>query len=397
MVCAWLLLVASDGAAQCVGDCDGGGRVTVGELVIGVNIALGSRPLDDCRSFDRNGNDRIEIGELLAAVAAALDACPTPAATPTPAASDTPTATATSTPTATPPNLPPVVDPIAIYRTFPGFEIRLPLPVRDPEERELSCEVFDLPDGAEYDSEAREVHWTPTGDQVGPFYLPFSCEDDAAPPQASTGELIFRVTPLDGCAIPTCDPASGCTVALPPPGEACCDGAPVVRVVEPDAPCPEGRVGYTGRNRDGSFGRLENCDFLQMDVQLQSGASLRFNVESRCLNTNTPVGMRTRMETASRGLVFDVTVPPVFLQPRSDGFDYRLGVRMPIGGGGPFFDLEDAEANLYVTLTDSAGVSVDRSVRVRLTSTRLPLLPEADSTPTATPTVRLPTPTPPAN
>jgi len=395
MVSAGLLLVASDGAAQCVGDCDGGGRVTVGELVTGVNIALGMRPLDDCRSFDRNNNGRIEIGELLAAVGAALNTCPTQAATSSPTATDTPTATVTSTPTATP-NLPPVVDPIPIYRTFPGFEIRLPLPVRDPEERELSCEVFDLPDGAEYDGEAREVRWTPAEDQVGPYYLPFSCEDDAAPPQVSTGELIFRVTPLDDCAIPTCDPATGCTVALRPPEESCCDGAPVARILEPEAPCPEGTVGYTGRNRDGSFGRLENCDFLQMDVQLQSSTSVRFNVETRCLNTNTPVGMVARMDTASRGLVFDVTVPPVFLQPRSDGFDYRLGARMPIGGGGPFFDLEDGEANLHVTLTDSSGLSVDRSVRVRLTSTRLPLLPEADSTPTATPTLRSPTPTPPS-
>jgi hypothetical protein len=393
MVCAGLLVIASGSRAQCTGDCDGSGSISVGELVVGVNIALGGRPLDDCPSFDRNGNGRVDIGELLAAVAAALGACPTPAATATPVATETPTATATSSPTATP-NLPPVVDPVPIYRSFPGYEIRLPLPVRDPEERELQCEVFDLPDGAGFDDETRELHWTPGEDQLGPFYVPFSCEDDAAPPQTAAGELIFRLTALDDCAIPTCAPATGCTVEMRPVDENCCAGEPTLRILEPDAPCPQGRVVFTGRNRDGSFGRLQNCDYLWMSVQQQSGATVFLNVETRCLNTATPIGIYARLANASRGLIFDRTLPPTFFQRRADGFDEKLFSRFQLTLTGPFFDLEDAEANLDVTLTDSNGVSVSESVRVRLTSTRLPELPEADSTPTATPTVRLPTPTP---
>ena len=42
-------------AASCVGDCNGNGAVTVNELIIGVNIALGSDSLDRCQSLDVNG------------------------------------------------------------------------------------------------------------------------------------------------------------------------------------------------------------------------------------------------------------------------------------------------------------------------------------------------------
>ncbi|OFV91254.1 MAG: hypothetical protein A3J75_05565 [Acidobacteria bacterium RBG_16_68_9] len=43
------------------GDCGGEGRVTVDELVKGVNIALGNMPLDRCPRFDANGNGRVTI------------------------------------------------------------------------------------------------------------------------------------------------------------------------------------------------------------------------------------------------------------------------------------------------------------------------------------------------
>ncbi len=40
----------------CFGDCNGDGRVTVDELLLGVNIALGSTPLTACPAFDCNSN-----------------------------------------------------------------------------------------------------------------------------------------------------------------------------------------------------------------------------------------------------------------------------------------------------------------------------------------------------
>ena len=63
------------GSITCVGDCDGNGSVSVGELVTGVNIALGSQSVDRCRAFDSSGNQRVEISELVAAVNRALNGC----------------------------------------------------------------------------------------------------------------------------------------------------------------------------------------------------------------------------------------------------------------------------------------------------------------------------------
>jgi D-alanyl-D-alanine carboxypeptidase len=59
----------------CVGDCDGLGTVTVDELVVGVNIALGNAGLDKCLSFDENGDDEVTVDELVAAVNSALNGC----------------------------------------------------------------------------------------------------------------------------------------------------------------------------------------------------------------------------------------------------------------------------------------------------------------------------------
>jgi hypothetical protein len=47
----------------------------VNELVTGVGIALGSRPLDDCRAFERNVDGEVSVAELVAAVNAALKGC----------------------------------------------------------------------------------------------------------------------------------------------------------------------------------------------------------------------------------------------------------------------------------------------------------------------------------
>jgi len=75
--------------AQCTGDCNGDGAVTVNEIVIGVNIALGSTPLSSCAVFDGDGSGDVAITELIRAVNFALTECPT-AATPTPNATPTP-------------------------------------------------------------------------------------------------------------------------------------------------------------------------------------------------------------------------------------------------------------------------------------------------------------------
>lgn len=97
VVVVLLLTHGSRALAQCAGDCRGDGEVTVDELILGVNIALGSAQIGQCGSFDTNGDGDVTINELISAVNNALGSCqateatPTPTGTPVPAASPTPT------------------------------------------------------------------------------------------------------------------------------------------------------------------------------------------------------------------------------------------------------------------------------------------------------------------
>ncbi|MDX2170698.1 MAG: YncE family protein [Deltaproteobacteria bacterium] len=60
----------------CAGDCSGDGEVTINEIILGVNIALGAAAVDECPAFDGNGDGDVAINELIAAVNAALTGCP---------------------------------------------------------------------------------------------------------------------------------------------------------------------------------------------------------------------------------------------------------------------------------------------------------------------------------
>jgi hypothetical protein len=53
--------------------------VVVGELIRGVNIALGTASVDACPAMDRNGNGQVVVNELVTAVTAALVGCGLPA------------------------------------------------------------------------------------------------------------------------------------------------------------------------------------------------------------------------------------------------------------------------------------------------------------------------------
>lgn len=55
-----------------VGDCDQSQRVTVDEILLGVTIALGERPLGACPRFDGDADGAVGVDELLAAVDALL-------------------------------------------------------------------------------------------------------------------------------------------------------------------------------------------------------------------------------------------------------------------------------------------------------------------------------------
>ncbi len=202
-----LPLALAGAARACVGDCDGDGEISISELVLGVNIALTAQPIASCPSFDRDGSGEVTIDELLAAVNVAFGGCPN---TPTPSSTATTTGTPTVTPTPTV-NHPPVVPAEEIYRTFPGAEIDRPLAASDPDGGPFSCQATDLPAGASFDTAAKVLHWTPAADQLGPFYVPYTCTDQGQPPLSSPGRMIFKVDPPDSCSITSCDPATGCT------------------------------------------------------------------------------------------------------------------------------------------------------------------------------------------
>ncbi len=59
----------------CPGDCAQDGAVTVDDVVQGVNIALGTTPLEGCPFADDNGDLMVTIDELITGVNAALAGC----------------------------------------------------------------------------------------------------------------------------------------------------------------------------------------------------------------------------------------------------------------------------------------------------------------------------------
>lgn len=65
----------ADVEVRCLGDCGDDATVEVDELIRGVAAALGSMPVDTCASIDGNGNGRVSIAELVAAVRNALGGC----------------------------------------------------------------------------------------------------------------------------------------------------------------------------------------------------------------------------------------------------------------------------------------------------------------------------------
>lgn len=51
-------------------------RVTIEELVRGVNIALQRSELEQCVPFDADGNDQVSVNELVQGVRNLLQGCP---------------------------------------------------------------------------------------------------------------------------------------------------------------------------------------------------------------------------------------------------------------------------------------------------------------------------------
>jgi len=63
----------------CIGDCHGEGSVTIDEILIMVNIALGNSPVSGCMAGDANCDGSVTVDEIVTAAINALDGCPAPA------------------------------------------------------------------------------------------------------------------------------------------------------------------------------------------------------------------------------------------------------------------------------------------------------------------------------
>src|SRR6185295_19966287 len=70
----WLVPLTTH--AQCTGDCNLDGQVTVDEIVTAVNIALGMRPVGDCLAADSSGDGQVTVDEIVTTVNNGLNGCP---------------------------------------------------------------------------------------------------------------------------------------------------------------------------------------------------------------------------------------------------------------------------------------------------------------------------------
>jgi hypothetical protein len=59
----------------CVGDCGGDGEVTIDEIMIGIDIALGEMDVGVCEDLDVNKDGQVTVNELTQAVSVALHGC----------------------------------------------------------------------------------------------------------------------------------------------------------------------------------------------------------------------------------------------------------------------------------------------------------------------------------
>jgi len=66
---------ATPTAFACAGDCDGGGSVTIDEVIDAVRVALGVAPVSTCTAVDRDASGTVEIDELIASVDSSLTGC----------------------------------------------------------------------------------------------------------------------------------------------------------------------------------------------------------------------------------------------------------------------------------------------------------------------------------
>lgn len=364
------VLFAAPATATCVGDCDGDGEVRINELIAAVGIALGQASAATCLAVDVNGDGAVTITELISATNGLLSGCPAettatatpPGVTMTPTASPSPSATATA-------NEAPLLPSPFLYRGVVGQPIARPLGAVDPEGGAVTCASDALLAGMSLSDNL--LSWTPASDQFGLVAVPVECQDAAEPPLRSDGELSFRIVPPDGCTTWDCDPATGCTQSVVSLEQRCCDAVDEPRIAAGEVFCPAGRELQIGRNKGVSFGPLQSCDHLRFTQRAQTSADIRIHIRVSCVNPLNRVTVKAKLESAVRGVIVSSQANVFLPATPTDGFYERRTLTFPLSIDGPFLDLEETEANLTVTVRDSDGAEVSKTVRVILTSDAL--------------------------
>ena len=149
----------------------------------------------------------------------------------------------------------------SIYRTYPGFPIRVALDATDPEGGAVHCAVDNLPPGAAFDDQTGVLSWTPADDQLGPFYLPYRVPTT---PHRRPRRRTAHVQDVAARRLHDPDRAIRPRAAPPPGARRASPAAPAPRRHAspsrwPD--CPEGRVLYVGQNA--------NIDTLRSAAELR--------------------------------------------------------------------------------------------------------------------------------
>ncbi|MBX3026535.1 hypothetical protein KF840_16645 [bacterium] len=220
---AALLATAPARAQECVGDCNGDGMVAINELIIGVNIALGSQPITACESYDVNGDGMVTINELITAVNNALNGCPAVNTPTNTVPVDTPTNTVPpiDTPTHTP-TLPAGTATATITNTPEQESTPTPTATEAPNNN-LGAHVCDLGQGSQLFLQTAAL----------PLALPATGTfeiDCGAPGADGTAECFCTLQQFDPVIIPSIgdvcvNPASGCEA-----GSIDCDGGTALDV-----------------------------------------------------------------------------------------------------------------------------------------------------------------------
>jgi len=83
---------------RCAGDCNFDRRVSIDELLLGVNMVLENAPHVACPPVDANADGAVTVDEVIASVRAALNGCPAPATPPRRIVPPTPTPTGSEAP-----------------------------------------------------------------------------------------------------------------------------------------------------------------------------------------------------------------------------------------------------------------------------------------------------------